>query len=285
MSFSVGQRNAPSLPRLDAVRRPFQISSPEGYGTKKSSDRPRNISPALSQRIWQAVHEDTGRSFTQIKALTDADCSPITIRRHLRDKGLNNKKCLSKTTSPLTPQTCPFGLCKGATNMGHWKVEEKRKRKTWTVLMVSSWCPTLLAWQGAPTGEVFYAAQWRRLHRDQGCIFLQWNNGASACAGVSNGSWLRGDVAAGTPLAAQNVCLTKDSFQENSVALMDHPACSPDLNPIEEVWRWMVREVFKKWRQFETLDALREASLPHWALRMVGLLTTESFLVFWGLWS
>lgn len=47
-----------------------------------------------------------------IKAITDAYCSPITIRRHLQEKGL-------KTTSPPTPQTCPFGICKGAPNMGH----------------------------------------------------------------------------------------------------------------------------------------------------------------------
>lgn len=96
MPFSVRQRNAPSLPRFDAVRRSFLISSPEGYGTKNSSGRPRNISPALSQRIWRAFHEDTGRSLTQIKALTDADCSLITIRRHLRDKGLKSKKWLQR---------------------------------------------------------------------------------------------------------------------------------------------------------------------------------------------
>uniref|UniRef100_A0A673MFB6 Transposase Tc1-like domain-containing protein n=1 Tax=Sinocyclocheilus rhinocerous TaxID=307959 RepID=A0A673MFB6_9TELE len=40
--------------------------------------------------------EDTGQSSTQIKALTDADCSPITIRWHLREKGLKNKKRLQR---------------------------------------------------------------------------------------------------------------------------------------------------------------------------------------------
>uniref|UniRef100_A0A3B3Y9W1 Transposase IS30-like HTH domain-containing protein n=1 Tax=Poecilia mexicana TaxID=48701 RepID=A0A3B3Y9W1_9TELE len=66
------------------------------HGTKKSSGRPKKISPALSRRIRLAVHQDTGRSSTQIKAITGADCSPITIRWHLREKGFRNKKRLQR---------------------------------------------------------------------------------------------------------------------------------------------------------------------------------------------
>ena len=95
------------------------LKDPEHYGTKKSSGRPQKITPALSQRIRSAVRQDTGRSSTQIKALTGADCSAITIRRHLREKGFKNKKTNSKTSSPSTPQNCPFRLCQGASNMGH----------------------------------------------------------------------------------------------------------------------------------------------------------------------
>uniref|UniRef100_A0A8C2K2V4 Transposase Tc1-like domain-containing protein n=1 Tax=Cyprinus carpio TaxID=7962 RepID=A0A8C2K2V4_CYPCA len=57
---------------------------------------PEKKSPAMHWRIRRAVREDTGRSSTQIKALTDADCSPITIRRHLREKGLKNRKRLQR---------------------------------------------------------------------------------------------------------------------------------------------------------------------------------------------
>ncbi|KAF1378046.1 hypothetical protein PFLUV_G00185520 [Perca fluviatilis] len=53
--------------------------------------------------------------------------------------------------------------------------------------------------------------------------------------------------------------LTKDFFQQNSVALMVRPACSPDLHPIENIWGWMAREVYRNGRQFQTVDALREA--------------------------
>uniref|UniRef100_A0A672LAZ6 Transposase Tc1-like domain-containing protein n=1 Tax=Sinocyclocheilus grahami TaxID=75366 RepID=A0A672LAZ6_SINGR len=59
------------------------LKDPESYGTKSSSGRPKKMSPALS------------RSSIQTKALTVADCSPITIRQHLREKGLN-KECLQR---------------------------------------------------------------------------------------------------------------------------------------------------------------------------------------------
>uniref|UniRef100_A0A3P9C525 Tc1-like transposase DDE domain-containing protein n=1 Tax=Maylandia zebra TaxID=106582 RepID=A0A3P9C525_9CICH len=39
---------------------------------------------------------------------------------------------------------------------------------------------------------------------------------------------------------------TRSFFRENNITLLGHPACSPDLNPIEKLWGWMGREVFTK---------------------------------------
>uniref|UniRef100_A0A3Q0R373 Transposase IS30-like HTH domain-containing protein n=1 Tax=Amphilophus citrinellus TaxID=61819 RepID=A0A3Q0R373_AMPCI len=132
------------------------LNDPEGYGTKKSSGRPPKISPALSRRIRLAVRQDTGRSSTQIKAITDADCSPLTIRRHLRGTGFRNKKRLQRPRLLQRHKTA--------------RLDFARVHQTWD-------------------GR----------HHDLGCVFLQWNNGASSCAGASNSSWLCGDVAAGIP--------------------------------------------------------------------------------------
>ncbi|KAL0162070.1 hypothetical protein M9458_041466, partial [Cirrhinus mrigala] len=52
--------------------------------------------------------------------------------------------------------------------------------------------------------------------------------------------------------------------KENNIALLDHPACSPDLNPIENVWGWMAREVYKIICQFQTVDALQAAIFSTW---------------------
>uniref|UniRef100_A0A671W652 Tc1-like transposase DDE domain-containing protein n=1 Tax=Sparus aurata TaxID=8175 RepID=A0A671W652_SPAAU len=65
--------------------------------------------------------------------------------------------------------------------------------------------------------------------------------------------------------AVHNAHLTKDFFQRNNVTLLDHPACSPDLNPTENIWGWMAREVYKNGHQFQTVDGLREAIFTTWS--------------------
>ena len=35
-------------------------------------------------------------------------------------------------------------------------------------------------------------------------------------------------------------------FKENNWEVADHPACSPDLNPIEHVWSYMARQLHKR---------------------------------------
>uniref|UniRef100_A0A3Q3B977 Tc1-like transposase DDE domain-containing protein n=1 Tax=Kryptolebias marmoratus TaxID=37003 RepID=A0A3Q3B977_KRYMA len=74
--------------------------------------------------------------------------------------------------------------------------------------------------------------------------------------------------------AVHNACQTKEFFQENNITLLDHPACSLDLNPIENIWGWMAREVYKNGHQFQTVDALREAIFNTWSNVPTSLLET-----------
>uniref|UniRef100_A0A3B4BID6 Tc1-like transposase DDE domain-containing protein n=1 Tax=Periophthalmus magnuspinnatus TaxID=409849 RepID=A0A3B4BID6_9GOBI len=58
--------------------------------------------------------------------------------------------------------------------------------------------------------------------------------------------------------------LTKDFFQRNNITLLNHPAYSPDLNPIDNIWGWM----------FQTVDALHEAIFITWSNIPTNLLET-----------
>ena len=125
-----------------------------------------------------------------------------------------------------------------------------------------------------------------------GCFFIQWNTGASGGAGhqtaagyvqmlqlaslMTEGPRLCGNswVFQQDNAAVHNARLTKDFFRENIITLLDHPACSPDLNPIENIWGWMAREVYKNGHQFQTVDALREAIFTTWSNVPTSLLET-----------
>ena len=45
---------------------------------------------------------------------------------------------------------------------------------------------------------------------------------------------------------------------------MDWPSNSPDLNPIENLWGWMAREVYKNGRQFNSLNELKNEVEDCW---------------------
>jgi len=46
---------------------------------------------------------------------------------------------------------------------------------------------------------------------------------------------------------------------------MDFPSYSPDLNPIENVWSYIVKIIHESGRQFHCIDGLKEAILAAWS--------------------
>ena len=53
--------------------------------------------------------------------------------------------------------------------------------------------------------------------------------------------------------------LTNKFFIDIIVSGLEWPPCSPDLNPIKNLWGIHVRSVYKDFRQFDTLEDLKEA--------------------------
>ncbi|XGW04337.1 hypothetical protein V3C99_015474 [Haemonchus contortus] len=53
-------------------------------------------------------------------------------------------------------------------------------------------------------------------------------------------------------------------FQQQKIDVLEWPACSPDLNPMENLWGIIVRRVYANSRQFSTIDELRIAIMEAW---------------------
>ena len=53
-------------------------------------------------------------------------------------------------------------------------------------------------------------------------------------------------------------------MDDMEIKLLDWPAKSPDLSPIENVWGTLVREVYAGGRQFESLAELRAQVERSW---------------------
>lgn len=62
--------------------------------------------------------------------------------------------------------------------------------------------------------------------------------------------------------AAKN---TKNFLKAHNIPVMDWPACSPDLNPIENAWGILSQAVFAQGRTYENAKQLRKAIIDEWA--------------------
>lgn len=57
---------------------------------------------------------------------------------------------------------------------------------------------------------------------------------------------------------------TKDWLAKSKIPVLAWPAISPDLNPMENVWGMMVRDVYDNGKQYTTVAELREAIKSAW---------------------
>lgn len=57
---------------------------------------------------------------------------------------------------------------------------------------------------------------------------------------------------------------TMEWFRDHEMVPLPWPACSPDCNPIENLWGIMVRHVYHNARQFQTVNELKTAIQEAW---------------------
>ena len=64
--------------------------------------------------------------------------------------------------------------------------------------------------------------------------------------------------------AILNAPITKKYLLEQKIRLLDHPACSPDLNPIENFWRLIVAKVCEGVWWYSAISEPKNTILETW---------------------
>lgn len=57
---------------------------------------------------------------------------------------------------------------------------------------------------------------------------------------------------------------TSEWLKTQRVDILNWPACSPDINPMENLWAIMVRRIYADNKQYVTVDELKVAILDAW---------------------
>ena len=57
---------------------------------------------------------------------------------------------------------------------------------------------------------------------------------------------------------------TTEYFHAMGINVLPWPARSPDVNPIENAWGWLTRQVYKDGKQYDTVVDLKTAILKAW---------------------
>lgn len=57
---------------------------------------------------------------------------------------------------------------------------------------------------------------------------------------------------------------TKSFLSSNNIKVLTWPSCSPDLNPIENLWGLIVRQVYKNFKQYNSINELWNAVQDAW---------------------
>ena len=53
-------------------------------------------------------------------------------------------------------------------------------------------------------------------------------------------------------------------FEEEEILILEWPAKSPDMNPVENLWGILARKVYAHQRQFKDVDELLEVVMESW---------------------
>lgn len=253
----------------------------ENYGTKKSPGRPTKLTDRDRRSILRIVSEGN-TTCNEISKETQLNVCRRTILNVIHDSGF-----MSYATMDRKPRL----------NDSHKlaRMEFAKKYMTWD----QEWISVIFSDEkkfnlDGPDGKKCY---WHDLRKEKS-IFSRRNFGGGTLMGWGafcfNGvlplmkitsrmnsedyqkTLIAGLLPNATLLAGDNWKFqqdnasihvsnaTKSFLSSNEVDIITWPACSPDLNPIENLWGHIVRQVYKNNRQYKSVDELWNSVQDSW---------------------
>lgn len=256
------------------------LKSPREYGTKKRCGRKPIISKRLQKQIFKKATEENMNS-SEIKADMCLSVSTRHIRRIIsKDGRAKYRKMLLKPG--LKPHHIESRL--------KWAHDHVDFGEKWKIVVFSDEKKFNL---DGPDGFKFY---WHDLSKEpKTCMSRNFRGGGlMVWGGFSYAGKLRlrfisnrmnssdyiemlepvideieSSVGPDFIFQQDNAAIhvskkSKEWFTSKDIPLLPWPACSPDLNPIENLWGIVSRDVYRNGRQFKTVQELKMQVLQSW---------------------
>jgi hypothetical protein len=278
-NFTIGQI-ATRIGRSPNVVRHF-LTLGDKYGTKRFHGRKQSISPRVKRSIFKEVGNQTV-SCAQVKSNLAIPQSRRTILRVIRsNKNLKYLKRKKKPALKLSHKVNRLSWARSKVGWGQqWQnvvfSDEKKFnldgpdgfRHYWHDLRKEelifskhhSGTGTVMIWAGfsskGKTNLGFVKPSSTALHYQQVLqthLLPDWNRvGGPAAIFMEDNA----------PIHKAHS--TKAWFRGQKIKVMEWPAYSPDLNPIENVWGVLARKVYANGKQFDNVVDLKTAVQEAW---------------------
>lgn len=258
------------------------LQDPLKYGTRKRSGR----KPLLSPREKRHIIKTASNKQVSSSQIVDQLCLKVsrwTVNRTLRDSG--NLQYQKKKSSPALTKEHKAKRLEWARQHMTWKSE-------WNKVV---WSDEKKFNLDGPDGNNYY---WHDIRKEKlfstrrgmgGGSVMVW---ASFCAnGTSDICFIKGRINAigyqdilknhlediGAKVGAKDWLFQQDNapihrakvnqgwFKSKKIEVIDWPALSPDLNPIENLWGILVRRVYAEGRVFQSAEELKKVIEDEWS--------------------
>jgi len=257
------------------------LKDPEGYGTRQRPGRPRKVTERAARQVRKTAKQP-GMTASRIKSTLKLSVSKRTVQRLLQATP-HLKYTKRKRTPKITERHRAARL--------KWARERIREQTDWPSVIFSDEKKFNL---DGPDGLKYY---WHDLREEKESFFSRQNGGGSLM--VWGAFSTKGKTRLATLIGRQDSfdyqqtlttyllpfadgvhgegytfqhdnasihasAATKSFLSDINVAVLDWPALSPDLNPIENLWGILSRVVYDGGKQYESVAELEKAVRAAW---------------------